>query len=127
MSENVIRIYRKTSSASTRKPAKAAAEKVRTLVGLKCRVQRPALLDHFLSGDFHKQPALAPSVVDNRVDRIIEHHAAGWTVPADSLGRAGVVDASTAQSILLWIKQNVTVVDPSEVSVVVEPAKAPKL
>lgn len=124
--ENAIRIYRKASKTATRKPGKAKAESVRNLVALKCRVQRPGLLDHLLS-DFYSQPTMAPSVIDNKVDRILNHHSAGWTVPADSLGRKGSVDASTAQSILLWIKQNVPTVDASEVSVVVEPVKVPKV
>jgi hypothetical protein len=121
--DQVIRIYRKTAATPSRKPTKAQADQVRKVVAIKCRVQRPGLLDHFLSGAFHKQTAIPAQVIDNRADRIINHHKDGWTVPADSLGRNGRVDASTAQSILLWVKQNIPTVDPSEVSVVVEPAK----
>ena len=85
------------------------------------RVQRPSLLEFFLSGAFTKLPGLAPSVIDNRPRRVTEHADDGWEVPADSLGRKGVADASQAQSILLWIKKNLgDVIDADEVSVVVE-------
>jgi hypothetical protein len=123
--ENVVRLYRKASATPTRKPTKANAEKVRNIAALKARVTRPALLDHLLGGGFHAQAALPPAVIDNRAERIIEHHADGWTIPADSLGRPGT--ANPADSILLWIKKNVPTVDPSEVSIVVEPAKRPKV
>lgn len=117
----MIRIYRKVAGTKGRKPTKAQRAAVEERVATFARVQRPALLEFFLSGEFTKLPALSPSVIDNRARRVTDHADAGWTVPTDSLGRKGVADASQAQSILLWIKKNLSdVVNPDEVSVVVE-------
>jgi hypothetical protein len=114
----VIRIYRK---GEVGKVTKADADAIRRTTAIACRVQRPALLEFFLSGEFGKLSVVPAQVIDNRAARILEHHTCGWTVPGDSLGRKGQVDASQAQSILLWIKKNVPAIDAASVSVVVEP------
>lgn len=116
-----IRIYRKEAAHRSRKPVKAVRVETERRIAALARVQRPALQEFFLSGEFHKLPALSPQVIDNRALRMLDHAEAGWDVPTDSLGRKGTADASQAQSIILWIKKNLgDVVNPDEVSVVVE-------
>ncbi len=120
----MIRIYRKASVYSPPKVLKADRERLLAVISLKCRVSRPGLLEHFLSGDFHRQEALDGSVVKSKADRILDHSDAGFTVPDDSLGRAA---EPSAESIRLWIaqwiagdKSGVALVNPDEVAVVVE-------
>lgn len=118
---STIKVYRKESAHPTRKPVKAVRAETERRIAALARVHRPSLQDFFLSGDFHKLPALSPQIIDNRALRILDHASAGWEVPADSLGRKGSADSSQAQSIILWIKKNLAgVVNPDEVSIVVE-------
>ena len=73
------------------------------------RVQRPELLEFFLSGEFDASEAVQQAVIDNPMRRRKDHPNAGWTVPEGSLGRPpkkGERDwDSTSQSILLWVKR----------------------
>ena len=73
------------------------------------RVQRPELVDFFMSGEFAASQAIPQNVIDNPLRREAEFPGVGWIVPEGSLGRApkkGKRDyQSTAQSILLWIKK----------------------
>ena len=91
-----------------------------------CRVERPELVELFLSGAFAGMESIAQSVIDNPVKREIDHPGAGFVVPESCLGRApksGVRDwQSTAQSILIWIKKyfvETGVIRISELSVIV--------
>jgi hypothetical protein len=120
-----VKIYRK--GPAPKKLTKAERAQLDRVLSLTCRVERPALVDFFTTGGFAKLPQLSSQVIDNPGRRILNHADAGWTVPDSDLGRAGVAalesatDArKTAQSILLWIKKNLPMVDASSVSVVVE-------
>jgi hypothetical protein len=123
-----IRIFRKSSATPRPKASKSdLTELARKLEVGAIRVDRPSLVEFFTPeqagrlSEFYRLPALSPACIANRPHRIIDHADAGWTIPADSLGRKGVVTASTAQSILLWIKQNLAAfVNAEDVSVVVE-------
>ena len=124
-----IRIYRKESAAKpVTKLAKATADEIRHRTSVLARVQRPDLLDHFMptgnaKSAFHRQPAISPSLAKNRGERILDHADKGWTLPESCLGRAGVADASQAQSVLLWIKKHIVeagLADEAEICVVVE-------
>jgi len=132
----MIRIYRKQSGAEpVSKMSKAKRDAVAAKVSAYSRVDRPELLAFFMpsgsgKSEFHKLPALAPQIIDNRPLRITEHSGLGWTVPVSNLGRkaqtdpeAAQNDASTAQSVLLWLKKHAAengLCDASEISVVVE-------
>jgi hypothetical protein len=126
-------IYRKAADASAPARLKAsAAREQRDAIDARSRVRRDAVLDHFQPSPqgrsaFHRQPVLTSVVIDNPIRRMADHADAGWIVPDDCLGRtpkSGERDwASTAQSLLLWIKQTIVAAgwcDASEISVVVE-------
>lgn len=123
---DTLKIYRKSSPTPTRKPSAAKAKAVAEALRV-ARVQRPELLDFFLSGEFHRLPAIPAAVIDNPVKRITEHGDEAWAIPEGSMGRApksGERDyQSTGQSILLWCKKYLCetgVVSPDEISIVVE-------
>ncbi len=126
-------IYRKATDAPAPSRLKASeAREKRAEIDARCRVNRNAVLDHFQPSPqgrsaFHRQPALSSVVIDNPHRRMADHPDAGWIVPDDCLGRppkSGERDwASSAQSLLLWIKQTVVAAgwcEAGEISVVVE-------
>ena len=118
MTQQVV-IYRKAGKAPrTSKAVKAeAAEALEFL----CRVRRPEVEELFIEGGFWSLPELSTKCVDNRGHRLMKHSHDGWVVPASSLGRAGTVSKASAQSLLLWVKQNLGAwVDSDSVSIVVE-------
>jgi hypothetical protein len=109
-----------------RKPAAKTAKAIREKVAVFARVQRPSLLD-FLLGAFYSLPKLPQAVIDSPAVRTYEYDKAGWTVPADSLGRKGTdvletpaAARSAAESIRLWIAKNVPTIDVNKIAVVVE-------
>lgn len=84
------------------------------------RVRRPEL-EAFLTDGFYSLTPIAPKTIDNKGERMMRHRNDGWIVPVGSLGRKGTADRSAAQSVLLWIKQNMGhVVNPDQVSIVVQ-------
>lgn len=90
------------------------------------RVQRPELVEFFLSGEFAASTPIPQSIIDNPARRAQEFPGVGFVVPDGSLGRApksGERDwQSTSQSILLWIKKyfiDTGVVRIDEISVIV--------
>lgn len=103
-----IIIIRKAASTKVPKLTKARLALVTEALST-TRVQRPELLEFFLSGEFDASEALPQSVIDNPARRKAEFPHVGWTVPEGSLGRPpknGERDwQSTSQSILLWIKR----------------------
>lgn len=124
MSATVV-IYRKGNNAP--KVDAATIADVRKVIGVKCRVQRPEIMALFLpirggaKSTFYKLPELSPQLIDNSWRRQTDYADAGWEVPVNSLGRVGEATPSAAQSVLLWIKQNLAdVVNPADVSVVLE-------
>ena len=116
-----------------RKPTAKRAAEVRETIARTARVQRPALLDHLLDG-FWSMDRVPASIIDSPVVRTEEHAGAGFTIPADSLGRKGAEtldDAakarSTAESVRIWIGKNLEgTIDPATIAVVVEPTPKPK-
>jgi hypothetical protein len=104
-----ILVIRKGDTKKARKALTKAQRKAVADALAVARVQRPALLDFFLSGEFGAMVAVPQSVIDNPLRRANDYPDSGFIVPEDSLGRApkkGERDyASTAQSILLWIKK----------------------
>ena len=104
-----IAIVRKGEGRKARKPLTKRQVKAITDALAIARVQRPALLEHFLSGAFGAGIAVPQSVIDNPLRRAAEYPEAAWIVPEDSLGRAPKKAErdwqSTSQSILLWIKK----------------------
>jgi hypothetical protein len=125
---SVVKIYRKSSGMARPKATKADHERFARMIETRAiRVERDSLAGFFIPAKvgtispFYKLPELSPSLVANRAARIMDHADAGWIVPLDSLGRGRTADASTAQSILLWIKKNLSAfVNADDVSVVVE-------
>lgn len=125
-----IKIYRKDAPGpKPRKLTKTQLAKLAEVLTLTSRVSRPELVELFTSGAFYAMTALPPAVIDNRAERIIHHADKGWVVPTTCLGRVAdkvatgdaYAATSAAQSILLWVKKNLSdVVNPAHVSVVVE-------
>lgn len=114
-------LYRKATGRKVRKLSKADASALAERLELLARVKRPSLVAFFLSGEFNSLPALSTRCIDNRGHRLMEHRNDGWVIPDDSLGRSGTADRAQAQSIILWIKGNLSdVVDPDSVSIVVQ-------
>jgi hypothetical protein len=125
----MIAIYRKIGNKpKPKKLTKAEQATLNRRLELVCRVQRPELVEFFVSQAFYKLPALPTATIDNKGIRLLEHESDCFIVPNGSLGRKGIEsigipakERSTAQSILLWIKQNLgDVVNADEVSVVVQ-------
>lgn len=108
VSHETILIIRKATGrkvpALTKAKREAIAETLRT-----SRVQRPELLEYFLSGQFAAAEAVPQSCIDNPHHRRADHADAGWPVPEASMGRPPKGDKrdyqSTAQSLLLWMKR----------------------
>jgi hypothetical protein len=124
---DTVKIYRKDSGKDRPKATKAKIDATRKHLEIFCRVRRPDIEALFIPSkangvsDFYNLPKLSPQVIDNRPLRMTEHGDAGWIVPESNLGRKGAADASTAQSVLLWVKKNLAdVVNPEDVSIVVE-------
>ncbi len=120
----MVKIYRKVSPWA--KPKVTAAEKKRLLliIEAKCRVERPAMLDLFFSGDFYRLEALPGAVVKSKADRILDHADAGWELPESDFGRG---DTPSVESVRLWVSQwiageksGIPLVNDDEVAVVVE-------
>jgi hypothetical protein len=120
-------------STTYRKPTAKRAATARETIARRARVQRPSLLDHLLDG-FWSMSKVPANVIDSPIVRADEHGDAGWTIPADSLGRKGADTLddvskarSTAESVRLWVVKNLAgVIDPATVAVVVEPAPKAK-
>lgn len=116
---NVV-IYRKDVAGARPKLKKADRDRAVAVFEATCRVRRPSL-EAFLADGFYSLPALTPSLIKNKAMRMLDHSGDGFVVPADSLGRSGVADASAVESINLWIKKNMAhLVNPDHVSVVGE-------
>lgn len=108
------------------KIAKKVADAIREDVELRCRVQRPHVLDLFLDGEFPKLPAIKSNVIDAPYLRITGRRdgtVSGFPIPTEDLGRVGTPSASVAESIRLWIKQNLSEVIPVESVAVVYEAR----
>jgi hypothetical protein len=129
----VIKVYRKKIDSPYGKPALSVVKAVLAVLAVKARIRRPGVEDLFLGGAFALLPALSTAQIDAAADRSLSYPDAGVVLALGDLGRVGskcnaagqfdtYEDArSCAQSILLWIKKNLAdVVDPSEVSIVVE-------
>lgn len=109
----------------------------------KVRVQRPSMASKeghgfFLPAkgrkvsDFYRLPVVPSKVLNSPAALLLDGpdgpmagkgktwaDVAGWEIPADSLGKAGIADRSQANSVRLWIEQNLSlVVDPADVSVI---------
>lgn len=111
-------------------PTKLSADQLaylRRMLEMKCRVRRPDVEALFIPeragvfSRFHKLYALPQHVIDNRPERLLNWADYGIVIPANNLGRVGKATKGSVDSLNLWIAQNLsTVVDPAEVSVVLE-------
>lgn len=111
-----ITIYRR-QSVKVKRMGKVQLATALIAIGKRARVNRDALVEFFLCGEFNRLPVTPQSVIDSPVAR---ENAQGWVLPVDCLGRKGEATASVAESVRLWIKQNLAAygVDPDSVSVV---------
>lgn len=111
-----IVIYRRQDAKVKRLGKNQLAETVKR-VNRKTRVKRDNVVSFFLEGGFNNLPVTPQSVIDSPYRR--EDEAKGWEIPAEDLGRIGEATPSAAESIRLWVKQNLgDYVNPDAVSVV---------
>lgn len=107
------------------------------------RVQRPSMASNDATGfflpakgrkvsEFYRLPVVPSKVLNNAAALILDGpdgpmaskgkawvDTCGWVVPTDSLGKSGVADRSQANSIRLWIAQNLAdVVAEEDVAVI---------
>lgn len=109
--------------------AKLAASKIAKIseeLDRRCRVQRPNVVTFLLGGDFGKLPKVSTTVLDSPYQRWKQKQdgkLVGWKVPDSDLGRKqGQPSLSTAESVRLWIKQNLgDHVSAENVAVIFEP------
>lgn len=88
---------------------KKVADEIRQDVSERCRIQRPSLLEFFLTGEFEKLPAVKRNVIKTpylRNKALRQGELQGWEIPAEDLG------AGSNESIRLWIKQNLGPLGP---------------
>lgn len=123
-----IAIVRKAGvNPSTGRISKADKADIRRRIAIVSRVDRPAMLDHFLGGDnansvggFFGQEAASASEVKNPAN-ILLGDVDYWAVPATDLGRKGEATQSQAESVRLWISKHLVgngVVAADEIAVV---------
>jgi len=103
------------------KVTKAMAIEVAEHLEFMVRVRRPELESFIIDGEFWNLPILSGKCIDNKGHRLMRHKTDGWAIPTGSLGRSGTVNRSTAQSVRLWIEQNLGAYVPIDVvSIVVQ-------
>lgn len=126
----VIAIYRKGSKGKRRPMTKAQRANLDRTISIRARVQRPAVVDFVAGGDFYRLPETPARVIDSPADRVLNHKANRWVVPTDQFGRVQEAVASgdpkamrsACQSLLLWIKQNLSeCIDTADLSIVIDP------
>jgi hypothetical protein len=85
----------------------------------KVRVNRDTLTKFMLDGSFNKLPVYPQSTIDSPYKRWKEG-VKGYEISADDLGRVGEPSQSVANSIRLWVKQNLAEygINPDAISVV---------
>lgn len=115
-----IMIYRRTDCEPVKLTPAQVKKAAADIKKKGARVERPSLVKFLLGGLFSKLKVTPQSIIDSPVQRAAQ--GKGWEVPSDSLGRKGAATASQAESIRLWVKQNLTAygIDPDSVSVVLE-------
>jgi hypothetical protein len=117
----MIRIYRKAKR--TAKPTKAKRDTVTHALALS-RVDRPNVVEFFMSGEFHRLPIVPPHVVKNPALRRRDHANDGWIVPVADYGRGNREESKLTQQLLLFIVRyfvDTGVIDRDEYSIVVDP------
>lgn len=120
-----IRVFRKggpgpkwNPAQYDRKPTKADRERAEMVRYATARVARPGLVEWAEAGGFYDLPAI--EVADVKYLWLEGELDNGWTVPDTDLGRAGSIDRSTVQSIVLWVKKNLAhCINPAHLSVVI--------
>jgi hypothetical protein len=70
------------------------------------RVKRDDIIRFMFGGGFASLPITRQSIIDNPIARA---EATGWVIPTTSLGRKGEASQSQAESVRLWIKQNLNI------------------
>lgn len=115
-----IRIYRK--GKVTGRPTKAVRQAVENAL-LLARVDRPELIEFFLSGAFHKLPVVPPHVIKNAPLRQRDHLKDGWIIPEEEYGNVRREPEKAAQTILLYVIKYLVdtgAIDRSELAIVVD-------
>jgi hypothetical protein len=115
-----IRIYRKAKM--TGRPTKKSAETVHHALALS-RVERPYVVEFFLSGDFHRLPIVPQQVIKNAPLRQRDHLNDGWIVPESDYGRGHRGPEKVGQTLLLWIVRyfcDTGVINRDEFAIVVD-------
>lgn len=120
----LILIYRKAVAAPTKKPTKAKVAALRHALAL-ARVTRDDLVAFFISGEFHRLPAIPAHVVKNPALRRRDHMNEGdcYVLSVSDLGRAMTNPDTVAMSVRIWIEKHLVatgIVGRDEFAVVVE-------
>jgi hypothetical protein len=117
-----ILLYRKVGASPTKRPTKALVAAL-THALLLARVQRPALVQFFTSGQFHKLPALSPQIVKNPALRRRDHMGDAYVIEVSDLGRAKGGPDVVAMSVRIWIERYIVaagIIGRDEFAIVVE-------
>ena len=115
-----IRIYRK-AKISTR-PTKAVRKTVENAL-LLARINRPELIEFFLSGEFHRLPVVPSHIIKNAALRQRDYIDAGWIIPESEYGNVRREPEKAAQTILLYLIKYLVdtgAIDRSELAIVVD-------
>jgi hypothetical protein len=117
-----ILLYRKVGASPTKRPTKALIAALAHALML-ARVQRPALVEFFTSGQFHRLLALTPQVVKNPALRRRDHMGDAYVIEASDLGRAKGDPEVVAMSVRIWIERYIVaagIINRDEFAIVVE-------
>ena len=120
----LILLYRKIATPQTKKPSKVKVAELRHALAL-ARVTRDDLVAFFVSGEFHKLPAIPGHVVKNPALRRRDHMFDGdcYVLSALDLGRAMTNPDTVAMSVRIWIEKHLVpagIVGRDEFAIVVE-------
>jgi len=120
----LILLYRKTATPQTKKPTKAKVAELRHALAL-ARVTRDDLVAFFISGEFHRLPAIPAHVVKNPALRRRDHMNEGdcYVLSVSDLGRATTNPDTMAMSVRIWIEKHLVpagIVGRDEFAIVVE-------
>lgn len=101
-----LRLYRK-SDAKVPKVTETKIKELEKRLKMQRKILRPGLTRFILGGGFNKLKPTPPSILYNAWKRDYENPADYFEIPVEDMGRLKRdPDGSTANSIKLWIEQN---------------------
>jgi len=118
-----ILLIHKQCAAPTKKPTKAVVLNLEYELAL-ARVQRPDLVQFFVTGQFHKLPAVPAAVIKNPALRRRDYGEQCYVLTPADLGRATTSPQTIAMAVRQWIEKYLVpagVIARDQFAIVIEP------